>query len=110
MAQKKGFQEAATSQPVYNTIIGAAQDEQKTFEEQKALEAQEALATRGMKGVKLPRINMAFTPSNLDFIRVMAAIRGQTMTQYVNAIVERERLENGDAYQKAKQLAEETSL
>ena len=106
----KGFKDAANAQPVYGTIIGAAQEAQQAEEEQKALEAQEALATRGRKGVKLPRINMAFTPSNLDFIRVMAAIRGQSMTQYVNAIIERERRENGDAYQKAKQIAGESDL
>jgi hypothetical protein len=105
----KGFKDAANAQPVYSTIIGAAQDVQKAEEEQKALDAQEALSTRGLKGVKLPRINMAFTPSNLDFIRIMAAIRGQSMTQYVNSIIERERLENGDAYQKAKALTEESS-
>ena len=100
----KGFKDAANAQPVYGTIIAAAQEAQRIEKEQKALDAQDALATRGRKGIKLPRINMAFTPSNLDYIRVMAAIRGQSMTQYVNDLIERERTENGEAYRKAKEL------
>jgi len=106
----KGFKDAANAQPVYGTIMGAAQEAQKADKEQDALDAQEALATRGKKGVKLPRINMAFTPSNYDYIRVMAAIRGQSMTQYVNAIIERERKANGEAYEKAWEIVSRQEL
>ena len=106
----KDFKKAAeAAQPVYGSIIGAAQ-EQKEPDEQAALAAQEAQSTRGRKGVKMPRINMAFTPSNLDFIRVMAAIRGQTMTQFVNALVERERTTRGEEYERAKQLVDNSDL
>ena len=106
----KNFTQAAeATQPVYNSIIGAAQD-QKAPGEQTVLAAQEAQATRGKKGVKMPRINMAFTPSNLGFIRVMAAIRGQTMTQFVNTLVERERTTRGEEYDRAKQLVDNSDL
>ena len=53
----------------------------------------------------MPRINMAFSPSNIDFVRVMAALKGQTMTQYVNALLDREREANGEAYEAAKKLS-----
>ena len=56
--------------------------------------------------MKMQRINMAFTPANIDYIRVMAAIRGQTMTQFVNAIIAADKAENGDAYEAAKKIAE----
>lgn len=101
----KGFKDAiGAQQPVYGQIIGAAQEETKVQEEQKAQEALEALKTQGKKGLKAGRINMAFTPSNMDFIRVMAAIQGQSMTQFVNAVIERERERNGAAYEAAKQI------
>ncbi len=79
-------------------------DEPDKQEEQKKQEALEALKTQGKKGMKAGRINMAFTPSNMDFIRVMAAIQGMSMTQYVNAIIAQERERNGAAYEAAKQI------
>ena len=110
----KGFKEtAAAAQPVYSTIIGAAQQEQQTQDtpkEQEAQAVQEAQATQGRKGMKMQRINMAFTPSNIDYIRVMAAIRGQTMTQFVNALITQDRERNGEAYDAAKTLTEGQGL
>lgn len=110
----KGFKEtAAAAQPVYSTIIGAAQQEQQTQEtpkEQEAQAVQEAQATQGRKGMKMQRINMAFTPSNIDYIRVMAAIRGQTMTQFVNVLITQDRERNGEAYDAAKKLTEGQGL
>ena len=101
----KGFKEAAAAaQPVYNTIIGCAQEEQAAHETKVVQDAQEAHKTQGKKGMKMPRINMAFSPSNIDFVRIMAAIKGQTMTQYVNALLDKEREANGEAYEAAKKL------
>ena len=109
----KGFKETAAAQPVYSTIIGAAQQEQQTQEtpkEQETQAVQEAQATQGRKGMKMQRINMAFTPSNIDYIRVMAAIRGQTMTQFVNALITQDRERNVEAYDAAKKLTEGQGL
>jgi len=132
MAGKEFKNVVSAQQPVYNQIIGAAQETQEPYkvqtaiekeepqesqrvaiiktaatdkqEEQKKQEALEALKTQGKKGLKAGRINMAFTPSNMDFIRVMAAIQGMSMTQYVNAIIVQERERNGAAYKAAKQI------
>lgn len=87
---------------IYDAVM--PQGVQPEDEAQAALEAQEAFKTQGNKGMKMPRINMAFTPSNLDFIRVMAGISGQSMTQYVNSVIEAERERNGERYQRAKDL------
>ena len=81
------------------------QKRQAEQDEQVVQDAQEALKTQGKKGMKMPRINMAFSPSNIDFVRVMAALKGQTMTQYVNALLDREREANGEAYEAAKKLS-----
>ncbi len=87
-----------------STDAADQQEEQKEQEAQEAQEALEALKTQGKKGMKAGRINMAFTPSNMAFIRVMAAIQGISMTQYVNAIIAQEREHNGAAYEAAKKI------
>lgn len=101
---------AAAARPVYGTIIGSAQQPQEVQGEQQAYNAQEAQATQGRKGVKMPRINMAFTPSNLDYLRVMAGIKGVSITRYVNSLVEKDQEENGATYDAAKKLIDSTNI
>lgn len=76
-------------------------------EAQVAREAQEAFQTQGKEGFKMMRLNMAFTPSNTDFIRVMSRISGMSMTRYVNSVIEKERQRNGETYEKAKALLQD---
>lgn len=63
--------------------------------------------TQGRKGCKAPRINIAFTSENWDFLRVMAKLKGQNMTQFCNEIITQYREAHGETYQKLKKLAEE---
>ena len=53
----------------------------------------------------MPRINMAFPPENLQYLRVMAALQGESITRYVNNLVEKDMLENGEVYRAAQSLA-----
>lgn len=62
--------------------------------------------TQGRKGEKMPRINMAFTPTNLEYLHVMAAIQGASITRFCNDLIEQSRKGNRDAYGQAKQLIE----
>lgn len=98
----KDFKKAATTM---TSAIDALMPEveQKEQQEQDALET---LQTQGKAGLKLPRINLAFTPSNLDYIRVMAGIRGESMTKFVNHIIEQDRERNGEKYKAAKALVD----
>ena len=76
MAKKKEFD---TPAPVYSTLIGNADPRLYEHEPPKAEDvqkAQEALQTQGRRGYKLQRINMGFTPANLDYIRVMSKAKG----------------------------------
>lgn len=107
----KNFKDAAArKQETYSTLMGYTEEELKALTAQKEPDVQEvherqkALATQGKRGAKAQRINMAFTPSNIDFIRIMAKLKGQTMTQFVNEILDRERENAGETYQKAKEL------
>lgn len=110
--KRKDFSTIVTS-PVYNTIAEATADTQeaqetkpkrkprRTYTEQEAAEALDKMQTAGMKGVKLSRINMAFSPSNYDFVVTMSRVTGQNLTQFVNKVMDEYRAEHKDIYDKA---------
>ncbi len=80
---------------------------QTTASPKEKTEREAAGKTQGRKGCKAPRINIAFTSENWDFLRVMAKLKGQNMTQFCNEIITQYREEHGETYQKAKTLVEE---
>lgn len=88
MAGKKDFAGLNTGR-VYDAIERATsrKGQQGTASPQEAKERKEALKTQGRKGCKAIRINMAFTPSNHEFIKVMAKASGKTMTEFTNLVV-----------------------
>lgn len=73
----------------------------RTYTEAEAQEALENLQTSGKKGVKLPRINLAFTPANYEFIKIMAQVRGQNLTEFVNDVLKEARESHADIYEQA---------
>lgn len=89
-----------------NKFFTEAQQAQEIQEVHEVQHAQQVQQTQGKKGFKMQRINMAFTPDNMDFIRIMAKIKGQTMTQFVNGVLDQEREAKEDIYQEAKKLIE----
>lgn len=68
------------------------------------IEAQETRRTQGRKGLKMPRMNMSFTPSNMEYLRVMAGISGMTITRLVNQMIEQHAEANAERYQRAKEV------
>lgn len=107
MTGKKDFSNINTNR-VYGAIAAATEDtsrkkykDRKTYTEEEALEALESLKTSGKKGVKLPRINLAFTPANYEFIKTMAQVRGQNLTEFINDIIAEARTTHSETYQKA---------
>lgn len=71
---------------------------------QAQIEAAEARRTQGRKGLKMPKMNMSFTPSNMDYLKVMAGLNGMTVTRFVNYIIEQHAAANAERYQKAREL------
>lgn len=65
------------------------------------------LQTQGRKGCKATRINMAFTPDNHEFIKVMARIKGETMTEFTNYVIERYRTEHPEIFEQAKAIIDQ---
>ena len=97
----------------FNNLIGIDNTNKNTQqkygvqEEQKVQSVKEAQAeqhTQGRKGYKMQRINMAFTPDNIDFLRTISKVKGQTMTQFVNDILDKAREENKDLIEQIKSL------
>lgn len=78
--------------------------QQGTASPQEAAERAAQLRTQGRKGCKATRINMAFTPENHEFIKIMSSITGQTMTEFANLVIERYRMEHPEIYDKAKAI------
>jgi len=59
---------------------------------------------RGLGGVHSPRINMAFTLENYDFVITLARMRGETYTEFVNHLVDMSREKYKEQYEQAKRL------
>ena len=118
MASKKELFSKVNTNPVYDVIAEATEapaasgkgkkpyKPRKTYTEEEAAEALEALHTSGLKGVKLPRINLAFTPANYEFVKIMAQVRGQTLTEFVNDMLQQARENNADLYKQAIKFRE----
>ena len=62
--------------------------------------------TRGAKGAKMDRINMAFYSDNFLYLRTMAAIRGQSITEFCNDVVTEHREKNAAVFEQARALVE----
>ena len=84
-----------------------AQEKPKTRKDRRTYtkdEAQEFLTefrTSGRKGLKMPRINVAFYPENYEFIRVMSRVRGENLTEFINVLIKKAMEENRDIYEQA---------
>lgn len=76
----------------------------KTYSPEEALEMMQEMQTTGRKGVKLPRINLAFSPDNYLFIKTMSQVRGESLTAFVNHVLDLYREEHADIYEKAKEF------
>mgnify|MGYP003186850877 CR=1 FL=1 len=112
MASKKDFTTANTGR-VYSSIAEAtaepAQLEEQTQEQgRKTYTAEQAQAmrdagtTQGRKGCKAVRINMAFTPDIHEYIKVMARVRGESVTDFTNYVFRQSMEQNAEIYEKAK--------
>lgn len=64
-------------------------------------QAREQGRTQGRKGCKAHRFNMAFSPAAYSFITCMARVRGETITAFVNHLIEKTIEDNQEIYQKA---------
>lgn len=88
MGKKQSFTEIRTER-VGGTLETALshRGQQGVVSKEEAEARAAAMKTQGRKGCKASRINMAFTPENLDFIKAGASLYHMTMTQFCNRVI-----------------------
>ncbi len=108
MATKKDFSGINTGR-VYGKLEQATskKGQQGKASPQEAAERAEEMRTQGRKGCKATRINMAFSPANHQFIKIMARATGRTMTETVNLIIGKYQEEHPELMDKAKGFLDE---
>jgi hypothetical protein len=103
MAKKSFKQETQSMNAVYDSMMPAADRQQRTD-----AEMGDSLETQGKRGQHLPRINLAFSPNNYEYIRTMSRAKGQNITQFVNDIITADRETNKEQYQKVLDFMKQT--
>lgn len=85
---KKDFSGVNTGR-VYEAIETSTtkKGQQGNASRQEQAQRADELKTQGRKGCKATRINMAFTPGNHEFIKIMAKASGKTMTEFTNLVI-----------------------
>ena len=113
MGNKKNFDELknANQAAVLNAAVKATKrtGSQTPATEEEAEARKALMQTRGRKGVHLPRINMAFTPENHEYIKTMALITGQTMTEFLNDIITEYRAQYDENYGEIAKMREKVN-
>lgn len=107
MTAKKGA--ALGADPFKGIEALIPQDEPITPNAPNTQEVQYTPKTQGRKGQKLQRINMAFSPDNLDYLRLMASFEGVSITQYVNSLIDADQAAKSDLVTKICKLREENT-
>lgn len=94
----------ATAEPGQDQEIEKAlpgRKKRKTYTEEETEALLQTMKTAGHKGLKLPRINVAFAPDVYNYITIMAQVRGQSTTQFINHVLRLNMEQHQDIYQKA---------
>ena len=66
--------------------------------------AAEARKTQGRKGYKMQRLNISLTPSEYEYLQVMAGITGKSLTRFIGDLISRDAAANAETFQKAKEI------
>lgn len=108
MASKKDFSGVNTGR-VYAGIEQATsrKGQQPAISPQEAEQRAAEMRTQGRAGAKMPRINMAFTPENHKFIKVMSTISGKSLTEFTNYVIDKYREEHPEIYEQAKAIIDQ---
>lgn len=105
MAKGKDFTKINTGRVAGNIAQATSRKgQQATVTEAEATARAEELRTQGRKGCKATRINMAFTPSNYDFLKIMASVTGKSITEFANLVIETYRKDHSEVYEKAREF------
>ena len=93
--------EATGEAPADTQEVKPKRKPRKTYSKQEAQELLQTMDTSGRKGLKLPRINLAFAPDVYEYCRTMSCVRGQNMTEFINYCMRQNMEQHMDIYKKA---------
>ena len=88
---------------LFGQATGKRKQQDEAGAEEKAARAAE-LRTQGRKGCRAVRINLAFTPENHAFIKLMAKATGRTMTEFTNLVIAAYRQEHPEFTEQANEF------
>ena len=111
---KKNFDDVNTA-PVYSKLTEATEaqgaaplkKERRKYSEQETLDFMQEMKTSGRKGLKLPRINVAFQPDVYQYVNIMSRVRGDTLTEFVNLALRQHMEQNRELYDRALEFRRE---
>lgn len=101
-AEAAGQEESRLSAEIQKATRKTGQ--QGTAPEEEAAERAAARKTQGRKGVKQPRINLALSTLNLDYVTTMARMVGVPRIDFINNIIDRHRETHGAEFETAKKF------
>jgi hypothetical protein len=84
----------------------APRKDRKTYTEQEAFELLQQAKTQGRKGVKLPRIMVAFEPDVFFYIKVMSRVTAMTQSEIVNIAMHEYMKNHADTFEKVLEFRE----
>lgn len=74
----------------------------KTYSNRQTDKFLQTMETRGRKGIKLPRINVALRPDLLEYLKTISESCGYNMTEYINILLEADKKKNEPLVRKVK--------
>ena len=78
---------------------------EKEIEERKA-----EMRTQGRKGCKAQRINMAFSPDNYYFLKIMSKYTGKTVTEFTNKLIKNYQKEHPELMEIVQPMIEKSAM
>lgn len=105
---KKSFKDIATDNPALAFLSTDKPGKQDTRPKSpvKSLEGKKAKESN-----KPPRINIAFTSDNLEYLRLICRVKGiRSITAYINALIEADTAQNKDIITRARKVLQEGGL
>lgn len=103
----KAIQQRRTAAEDLTEATAATPEEPKARKERRTYTKEEQetylneMKTKGRKGIKLPRINLAFSPDNYKYVKAMSRASGRTVTDFINIIIAEHRENNRNLYEQA---------
>ena len=61
-------------------------------------------ATKPAREQKFPRINIAFSPDNLEYLHIVSRIEGVSITEYVNMLINKNKSDRAIEVEQARKI------